>query len=86
MEYLIPYLILINAASFLLMRADKHRAVKKRWRIPESVLMSVAALGGSFGAIMGMYTFRHKTQKPKFFVGVPLLLALHIGIALWIAL
>ena len=73
------YLALINALAFGLMLADKHRARKKKWRIPESVLMTSALLGGSLGALIGMYTARHKTRHPKFTVGIPLLLALQIG-------
>ena len=73
------YLALINALAFGLMLADKHRARKKKWRIPESVLMTSALLGGSLGALAGMYTARHKTRHPKFTVGIPLLLALQIG-------
>ena len=57
---------------------DKHKAKKKLWRIPEVTLMTVAALGGSVGSLLGMYTVRHKTKHPKFTVGIPLLLALQI--------
>lgn len=77
MEYLVLYLFLINAAGFLIMLADKHKAQKKAWRIPEATLMGVAAIGGSLGVLLGMYRFRHKTKHPKFTVGVPLLLVLH---------
>ena len=38
-------------------------------------LMTVAALGGSVGSLLGMYTVRHKTKHPKFTIGIPLLLA-----------
>ena len=72
------YLVLINALAFGLMLADKHRARKKKWRIPESVLMTSALLGGSLGALIGMYTARHKTRHPKFTVGIPLILALQL--------
>ena len=72
------YLVLINALAFGLMLADKHRARKKKWRIPESVLMISALLGGSLGALIGMYTARHKTRHPKFTVGIPLILALQL--------
>lgn len=76
MYCLIAYLLLINAAGFLIMRSDKCRAVKKMWRIPERSLMSLAALGGSAGVFLGMVTFRHKTKHPKFSIGVPILLTL----------
>ena len=69
------YLSLINALALLLMLADKHKAKKNLWRIPEVTLMTVAALGGSVGSLLGMYTVRHKTKHPKFAVGIPLLLA-----------
>lgn len=69
------YLVLINALAFGLMLADKRRARKKLWRIPESTLMATALLGGSLGALVGMYTARHKTRHRKFTVGIPLILA-----------
>ena len=61
MQILSIYLSLINALALLLMLADKQRAKKHRWRIPESVLLASAALGGSLGALLGMWLFRHKT-------------------------
>ena len=57
---------------------DKHKAKKKLWRIPEATLMTVAALGGSVGSLLGMYTVHHKTKHPKFTIGIPLLLALQV--------
>ncbi len=80
------YLLIINAAGFLLMLADKRRARKKLWRIPEATLMTAAALGGSVGCLIGMYTVRHKTRHPKFTVGIPLILAAQIILAIWIIL
>ena len=68
-------LLIINAAAFLLMLADKLKAKKNRWRIRESTLITVAALGGSVGSLLGMYAFRHKTQHLKFTLGIPLILA-----------
>lgn len=80
----IVYLALINAIAFSLMLADKRRARKKQWRIPEATLMATALLGGSLGALLGMYTARHKTRHPKFTIGIPLILVLQLlaGIAL----
>ena len=85
MRYLIPYLILMNALGLLLMCADKRRAKRKRWRIPERTLLLVAAFGGSLGSLMGMYLFRHKTRHRKFTVFVPLFLALHTAGLLYLA-
>ena len=75
---LVAYLFLINAAGFILMLADKWKAKKNKWRIPEKTLMTVAAVGGSLGVLLGMYTARHKTQHPKFTMGIPVILALQI--------
>lgn len=72
------YLVLVNAAAFLLMLADKLKAKKGAWRIPEATLMGTAALGGSIGAIAGMYLFRHKTRHLKFTLGLPLILILQL--------
>jgi uncharacterized membrane protein YsdA (DUF1294 family) len=86
MKYLFIYLTLINAAAFVLMLADKHKAKKKQFRIPEATLMGVAALGGSIGALAGMYLVRHKTKHIKFTLGIPLILAVQLllGILLWV--
>ena len=64
-DLLLLYLVIINAAGFGLMLADKRKAKKNLWRIPEATLMTVAALGGSVGSLLGMYTVRHKTRHPK---------------------
>lgn len=80
------YLFLVNAASFLLMLADKYKARKKLWRIPEAVLLGTAALGGSLGCLAGMYAVRHKTKHLKFSLGVPIILAVQIIILVTIRL
>lgn len=76
------YLILINAAGFLFMLADKQKARKNLWRIPERVLMGIAVFGGSLGVLMGMYAYRHKTKHPRFTLGVPVILAVQIVIVI----
>lgn len=78
------YLLIINALGFLLMLSDKLRAKKHRWRIPEATLLTVAALGGSLGCLLGMYVFRHKTRKPKFYIGIPAMLAVQVLLGLWL--
>ena len=75
MKLLLYYLLIINAAGFVLMLVDKWKAKKNRWRVRESTLLLVAALGGSVGSLAGMYLFRHKTQHLKFTLGIPLILA-----------
>ena len=77
-QFIITYLILVNAAVFLLMLIDKSKAKRGAWRIPERTLLGSAILGGSLGAITGMYLFRHKTKHPKFTIGIPLILIIQI--------
>ena len=78
------YLLIVNAAGFALMLTDKIKAKKNLWRIPEATLFLVAAIGGSIGSILGMYTFRHKTKHVSFLLGMPLILAVHIVIVILI--
>ena len=82
-QIVITYLVLINAAAFVLMLADKQKARRGAWRIPEATLLGVAVLGGSIGAIAGMQLFRHKTRHWKFKLGLPLILAAQIGLVLF---
>lgn len=78
MTALLLYLLIINAADFCLMCADKRRAQKNQWRIRESTLLLVAAAGGSLGCLAAMYLVRHKTRHPQFALGVPVILALQV--------
>lgn len=81
MKPFLVYLLLINALSFTLMLIDKYKATKNLWRIRESTLLLVAVAGGSVGALIGMYTVRHKTKHLKFTIGIPLILAAQALIA-----
>ena len=72
------YIILVNLAGFYMMASDKHRARSHRFRIPEASLFAVALIGGSCGAISGMYVFHHKTKHPRFVIGMPVILAAQV--------
>ena len=74
----IIYLIVINIIGFFAMGIDKFKAKKGYWRIPEGTLMTICLIGGGIGTIAGMYTFRHKTKKLKFTVGMPTILIAEI--------
>ena len=76
------YLILINAVSFLLMRTDKFKAKHHQFRTPEALLFLSALLGGSLGCLIGMFGYHHKTRKPLFSVGVPLIFLAQLFLAL----
>lgn len=83
---LLFYLVTINALGFLIMLADKEKAKKRLWRIPEATLLTVAALGGSIGCLAGMKVFHHKTRKPKFYIGIPVILALQLILGVIVSL
>ena len=53
-------------------------------RIPEKTLFVTAAIGGSIGAIAGMWICRHKTKHWYFVYGMPIILVLQLLIT-WIA-
>lgn len=86
MKYLLYYLLIVNAIAFLLMLIDKQKARKNKWRISEAALMFSAILGGSIGALLGMYTFRHKTKHLKFTLGIPTILVLQIFLVIFLYL
>ena len=81
MKYFAIYLLIVNAAGFLLMLIDKRKAIRHRWRIPEKTLFLTAAIGGSIGSIIGMYTFRHKTKHLQFTLGMPAILIVQLILA-----
>ena len=84
MKYILLYLALINAASFILMLNDKTKARQHRQRIPERTLFNSAILGGSIGILIGMFLVRHKTRHLRFTLGIPAILAAQILLVIWI--
>lgn len=78
------YLLVINIIAFLAMGIDKWKAKRGAWRIPEQTLLSLVLLGGGIGGIAGMYTFRHKTKKPRFYIGFPAILIMEIVALIYI--
>ena len=81
MDLFLIYLLLINALGFLLMLTDKRRAKKNLWRISEVTLLGIAVIGGSLGILLGMYFARHKTRHLKFAIGVPVIFAAQVVLA-----
>ena len=81
-------LVLINTVTFLIFGVDKLLAKHPRFRqrVPEKNLLLLAVVGGSVGALLGMYLFRHKTLHRVFRVGVPVILAVQLLLAAAIAL
>lgn len=80
------YLLAVNLWAFWLMGLDKGRAKRKgARRIRERTLFLSALLGGSPGAILGMWMFRHKTRHWYFVWGMPAVFILQLAAALWLS-
>ncbi len=85
-KLIIAYFLLINVITFFVYGLDKLKAKKQAWRIPEAVLLMLAVIGGSIGALIGMKVWHHKTLHNKFRFGVPIILILQVIIALYFIL
>jgi uncharacterized membrane protein YsdA (DUF1294 family) len=72
-----------NLLTFVTYGIDKYKARHKKWRIPEAMLLLLAALGGSIGALLAMRLFRHKTLHRKFRYGIPAILLVQIAAAVF---
>ncbi len=83
-QAVVIYVIIINIIGFLAMWIDKVKAKRGSWRIPEKTLFTITFLGGGFGTIAGMYTFRHKTKKMRFTIGFPVILLTEIFLVIYV--
>ena len=81
----IIWLVIINLTAFAIFGIDKNRAKKGQWRIPEKTLFLSAILGGSIGAILGMYIFHHKTKHWYFQFGIPAIMIVQIAAVYWLS-
>ena len=80
---LLAYLVIINIVAVFRIKDDKLKAKNDGFRTPERSFFLTAILGGSIGTIAGMYIFKHKTKKPLFFLGMPLILILQIALGVY---
>ena len=84
MEEIICYLLAINIATFLFYGIDKYKAKKGKWRISEATLLTMAAIGGSIGAWVGMRIWHHKTMHKKFKYGIPIIIIMQVALAVYL--
>ena len=80
----IIYYLIINLVGLIMMWADKRKAIKGSYRIPEATLFCVALLGGALGTTLGMNLFRHKTKHWYFVIGMPLIFFIQLALMIWI--
>ena len=72
------YIICVNLLGLVYFFIDKQKAKRQSWRTPEATLFTIALFGGSIGCLLGMYLFHHKTAKPRFYIGMPVILAVQV--------
>ena len=78
------YLLAVNVMTFLLFGLDKHKAKRRKWRISEATLLTMAVIGGSIGAWGGMRIWHHKTLHKKFKFGIPSILILQLAVGAYL--
>ena len=79
--YIGIYFLVISVAAVWMTLRDKHAAKRKSWRVKESTLLIVSAIGGSVAMFVTMLRIRHKTKHAKFMVGIPVIIVLQIVVA-----
>nr|WP_297233576.1 DUF1294 domain-containing protein [uncultured Flavonifractor sp.] len=84
MKWLALWVLFWSILDYVLMGIDKWKARRERWRVPEKTFFLVALLGGSLGAILGMYAFHHKTRHWYFKWGLPAILIAQIALGGWL--
>ena len=75
------YFAAVSIISAVVCTADKRRAVKGKWRVKESTLFLLCALGGSAAMYITMRLIRHKTLHKRFMIGIPLIIAVQIALS-----
>ncbi|MBF4694799.1 DUF1294 domain-containing protein [Fusibacter ferrireducens] len=84
LKYIFVALTVVNVMSFIMYGMDKYLAVKGKWRIREVTLLSISAIGGGVGSLMGMLLFKHKLSKRYFRIIIPTTILLYWGILFYI--
>ncbi|MCL2370964.1 MAG: DUF1294 domain-containing protein [Firmicutes bacterium] len=80
------WLVLISLVAVFFTRKDKSAAGKGNWRVKESTLLIISALGGSVAMLLTMHAIRHKTKHKKFMWGIPAIIFLQIVVAVALVL
>ncbi len=83
-EWLVAWLLAVNLLAILYTVVDKRRARQGKWRVSESTLLLIAALGGAAAMLVTMRRIRHKTQHKKFMWGLPVMLVAQVMVLLWL--
>ena len=73
------YFALISIIAIAVTVADKAKAKAGAWRVKESTLLLLSAIGGSVAMFITMQVIRHKTKHAKFMIGIPLIIAVQVA-------
>lgn len=84
-EILVIYLLCISLVSVVVTVVDKLAAIAQKRRVPERTLITLSAFGGSIAMLVTMLIIRHKTRKPKFMIGIPLIILVQLILILLVA-
>lgn len=82
-KILILYLLGINVITLVAFGVDKINSIEHKNRIRIVTLLGLAFIGGSIGALIAMYAFRHKTKKDYFTVGIPLIMIMQLVVIIY---
>ena len=82
-KILLVYLAGISLVAVVVTIADKSRARRHKWRVPEATLLTLSALGGSAAMYVTMRCIRPKPQKKKFMWGIPAIFLLQLAAAVF---
>ena len=74
-----------GGGTFFVYLKDKKAAEKGKDRVKIVTLLSLSFIGGSIGALCGMYILHHKTNKSYFTVGVPLMIVMQILVLFYLS-
>ena len=85
-NWITVYLTTMSLFSIFLTIRDKDAARRGLWRVKESTLLLVSALGGSVAMLVTMRLIRHKTKHVKFMYGIPAIIVIQLtlaGLCIW---
>ena len=73
--------LLTSALAVYVTIRDKAAAKRNSHRTPEASLLLLGLIGGALAEFITMLIIRHKTKHPKFMLGLPAIILLHVILA-----
>ncbi|WP_219722284.1 DUF1294 domain-containing protein [Enorma phocaeensis] len=77
------YVLVMSAVTFCVFVYDKRQAEHGGWRVREFALLTLPLLGGALGGLLAMHLVRHKTRVYHFSWGLPIMIALQVGLVVY---